>query len=105
MAITIDRKFVDDLGLADLPDAEKDKLIEQIFETLETRVGMRLADVMSEEQLDEFEKFVDGNDEAGAMDWLNKNYPNYPKVVEEELAKLKTEISTSADKIKEASKD
>ena len=40
-------------------------------------VGVRLADQMSNEQLDEFEKFVDANDDKGAFQWLESNFPNY----------------------------
>ena len=45
-------------------------MLAHIYETLEMRVGMRLAEQMTNEQLDEFERFIDANDEAGALKWL-----------------------------------
>lgn len=105
MAITIDYEMLKDLDLDELPKSEKDKLLEQIYETLETRVGTRLTDIMSDDQLDEFEAFIDANDEAGAMEWLTKNLPGYPKVVQEELDKLKAEIKATAHQIKGAASD
>lgn len=99
MAIRIDENLLVELGLGSLPKLEKDKLLRHIYETLETRVGMKLAERMSDEQLDEFEQFIDTNDEKGALGWLEANFPNYPKVVSEELEKLKIEVKQNADKI------
>lgn len=103
MAIQIDAKMLAELGLGQLPKAEQDKLLRQIYETLETRVGMRLAQNMSDEQLDEFESFIDRNDEKSALAWLEKNFPDYPQVVANELDKLKTEIKQNAPQIIAAS--
>lgn len=99
MAIRIDENLLVELGLGALPKIEKDKLLRHIYETLETRVGMKLAERMSDEQLDEFEQFIDTNDEKGALGWLESNFPDYPKVVAEELEKLKVEVKQNAEKI------
>jgi hypothetical protein len=100
----LDNNFLDELGLNDLPDGEKAKMLAHIYETLELRVGMKLAENMSDEQLNEFEKLADANDEAASLKWLETNVPNYKDVVMSELEKLKTEIKTSAKQIVEASK-
>lgn len=99
MALQIDDNFLQSVGLGALPQAEKDKLLAHIYETLETRVGMKLAEKMSDEQLDEFEGFIDTNDEAGALKWLESNFPNYPQVVKAELETLKSELQRDAPKI------
>lgn len=103
MAIKIDNDLLQQLGLAGLPDAEKNSLLRHIYETLEMRVGMRLADQMTNEQLDEFEKYFDAKDDAGAFKWLESNFPNYKQIVQEEFDKLKTEIAQSAGQILAAS--
>ena len=51
--------------------------------------------------VDEFEQFIDSNDEAGALKWLESNFPNYKDVVAEELEKLKNEIKKDASTILE----
>jgi len=99
MALQIDDNFLQSVGLGSLPKEEKDKLLAHIYETLETRVGMKLAEKMSDEQLDEFEGFIDTNDEAGALKWLEANFPNYPQVVKAELETLKAELQRDAPKI------
>src|SRR3989338_5712953 len=88
----LDDNLLQQLGLGSLPPAEKNKMLAHIYETLELRVGMKLAEQMSDAQLDEFEKYIDSNDEAGALKWLETNFPNYKQVVADELEKLKIEI-------------
>lgn len=96
MALKLDNALIDELGLGSLPEQEKQLLLRQIYEKLEMNVGVRLADQMSNEQLDEFEKFVDANDDKGAFQWLETNFPNYKDVVNEEFEKLKAEIKQYA---------
>lgn len=95
----LDNDFLTSLGLGTLPVEEKNKLLQHIYERLEMNVGMRLAERMTDAQLDEFEGFIDRNDEAGALRWLETNFPNYKDVVAEELEKLKREVGQAAPQI------
>lgn len=99
----LDNTLLEELGLGALPAEEKNKMLAHIYETLEMRVGMKLAESMTNDQLDEFESFIDRNDEGGALKWLETNFPNYKQVVADELEKLKGEIKTSAAQIVAAS--
>ena len=101
--IKLDDDLLQELGLAGLPAEEKKKLLAHIYETLEMRVGMKLAEQMSDAQLTEFEQFIDRNDEGGALKWLETNFPNYKDVVAAEFERLKTEISQVAPQILAAS--
>lgn len=101
----LDNNLLTELGLSALPADQKNSMLQHIYETLEMRVGMKLADQMSNEQLDEFEGFIDRNDEAGALKWLETNFPDYKQVVADELETLKEEIKKTSDKILEASKN
>jgi hypothetical protein len=98
----LDDNLLRELGLGSLPPEEKNKMLAHIYETLELRVGMRLAEKMTDAQLDEFEGFIDRNDEDGALHWLETNFPNYKDVVADELEKLKQEIKTQAPAIVQA---
>lgn len=97
--IKLDDDLLQELGLAGLPAEEKKKLLAHIYETLEMRVGMKLAEQMSDAQLTEFEQFIDRNDEGGALKWLETNFPNYKDVVASEFERLKTEIRQVAPQI------
>ncbi len=98
-ALKIDDSLLAELGLGTLPAADKASLLKHIYETLEMRVGMRLADQMTNAQLDEFERFFNARDDAGAFHWLETNFPNYKDIVAEEYAKLKQEVGQSAPQI------
>lgn len=98
----LDDNLLQELGLGSLPVEEKNKMLAHIYETLELRVGMKLAEQMSDAQLDEFEGFIDRNDEAGALKWLETNFPSYKQVVADELEKLKSEIRSQAPAILQA---
>jgi len=100
----LDDNLLRELGLGDLPAEEKNKMLAHIYETLELRVGMTLAEKMTDAQLDEFEGFIDRNDEEGALKWLETNFPNYKDTVADELNKLKEEIKAQAPAILEATK-
>jgi hypothetical protein len=97
--LRIDDSLLQELGLGKMPQEDKSSLLKHIYETLEMRVGMRLADLMTNEQLDEFERFFNAQDDAGAFHWLESNFPNYKEIVAEEFAKLKDEVSQTAPQI------
>lgn len=101
----LDDDFLASIGLGSLPADQKQDMLRHIYETLELRVGMKLAEQMSDAQLDEFEGFIDTKDDAGALKWLESNFPHYKQVVAEELEKLKAEISSSSSQIIEAAHD
>jgi predicted RNA-binding Zn ribbon-like protein len=97
--IKLDDNLLTELGLGVLPPEEKKKMLAHVYETLEMRVGMRLAEQMTDSQLDEFEQFINRNDEAGALQWLETNFPHYKEVVADEFEKLKAEIQQVAPEI------
>ena len=95
----IDENMLVELGLGSMGAQDKDDLLKQIYQTLEIRVGMKLAERMSDAQLKEFEQFINNKDDAGALNWLETNFPDYKQVVSGELNGLKDELKRDADKI------
>lgn len=102
--IKLDENLLKELGLDALPKDEKGGFLKHIYETLEMRVGTRLAEKMTEAQMTEFEQYIQSNDEQGAFHWLEANFPNYKEVVAEEFEKLKDEIKVVAADIVAASR-
>lgn len=72
----LDDNFLHDVGLAGLPDDQKQAFLQHIYEELELRVGTKLSEGLSEQQMSEFESFVDQNEDK-VRDWFNKNMPDY----------------------------
>lgn len=72
----LDDKFLADVGLADMPAEERKAFLQHIYDELELRVGTKLSDGMSDEQLEEFESIIERKDEVISA-WLTANAPNY----------------------------
>ena len=101
----LDDNFLTELGLAALPVEEKKTMLGHIYETLELRVGMKLAENMTSAQLQEFEVLMNAGDEAGGLKWLETNVPTYKDVVASELNRLKDEVKSNAPSILAASQE
>lgn len=110
----LDNNLLLELGLGALPPQEKNMMLRHIYETLELRVGMKLAEQMSNQQLDEFEqlmpaptdtKEVQADKQTAALRWLETNFPDYKQVVADELDKLKAEIKQLAPQIVASSQE
>lgn len=97
--LKLDDNLLQQVGLGSLAPDDKKSMLKHIYEQLEMRVGMRLAEQMSDAQLDEFEKFVQAQDDNGAFHWLETNFPNYKDVVADEFEKLKGEVQQAAPQI------
>lgn len=72
----LDDKFLEDIGLSNLPDEQKQAFLQHIYEELELRVGTKLSDGLSDVQLEEFEKIID-KDEAAITAWVSAHAPDY----------------------------
>lgn len=85
----IDENFLAEVGLAEMPAAEKSAFIEHATEELEVRVGQRIGAELSAEQLAEFEQ-VDGTD--AVTPWLEQNVPNFCEIVLQVFQEFKQEL-------------
>ncbi len=65
--LSIDDNFLEQLGLGSLPAEDKPSMREHIYDTLEMRVGIRLANGMKDNQLEEFEGLVSGDASKGRV--------------------------------------
>ncbi len=93
----LDDKFLEDIGLGDLPDDQKRAFLQHIYEELELRVGTRLSDGLSDQQLEEFEKIID-RDQGVIEAWLVEHVQDYAndEVFQRMQAALKLEPSDPA---------
>ena len=99
MMFQLDDDFLQELGLGSMPDDQRAAFLQHLYDELELRVGTRLSEGMDEDQLGEFEKLIESNDESGALSWLEANRPHYKDVVAEELEKLRKEVMAHKDAI------
>lgn len=72
----VGEQFIRDLGLNRLSDDQRQAFLDRIDSELGLRVGVRLADGLSDVQLKEFDSFVDRDDEK-VRQWVSANAPDY----------------------------
>jgi len=72
----LDDQFLNDVGLGNLPEEQKKPFLQHTYDQLEYKVGIRLSEGMTDEQLTEFEAIIDRKPEVVAA-WLQTNAPNY----------------------------
>jgi tetratricopeptide (TPR) repeat protein len=87
--------------LRDLPTLQLRLLARGTYNLLEMRTGVRLADLMTSSQLDEFEGFYNALDDAGAFGWLQTNFPNYREIVMAELIRILEEARVAAPTLRD----
>lgn len=90
----LDDKFLEDVGLGDLPEDQKKPFLQHVYDQLEYRVGVRLSEGMSDAQLEEFESIIDRKEDVIAS-WIQAHAPNYQ--TEEIFIKLQTASGLEAD--------
>ena len=70
-----DNRFLDSVGLTDLPDAQKEAFLQYAQDQLEIRIGETMSESLSDDQLNEFERIID-NDSDTIQGLLN-SYGDY----------------------------
>jgi len=72
----LDDQFLQDIGLADLPEEQRKPFLQHVYDQLEYRVGVRLSEGMTDSQLEEFESIIDRK--ADVIDvWVTQYAPDF----------------------------
>lgn len=72
----LDDQFLQDVGLGGMPDDQKQAFLQHIYSELELRVGTKLSEGLSDDQMGEFEAFIDRDAET-VEGWFTAHLPNY----------------------------
>lgn len=92
--MNIDYKFLDDLGLASVPNNQKDLMIQDINQILQERIGARADEALTDEKRQELNNLLtDSTDQTAVQNWFLTNLPNYPQLIQAEVERVKAEIS------------
>ncbi len=92
----VDDDFMKKVGLAEMPEAEKEAFMEHAEEELEVRVGREMSKNLSEEQLREFDQIQSQNE---ARAWLEKNAPDFRETVKRVYVAFQEEIMANREQI------
>ncbi len=91
-----DDKFLQEMGLASMPEDQKQAFLAYVQEELEVRIGERISRGLTEAQLSEFDMITDPLEGAA---WLEKNRPDYREIVARTIEEMKQEIRANRDKL------
>ncbi|MBC7459710.1 hypothetical protein H7200_03300 [Candidatus Saccharibacteria bacterium] len=72
----LDDQFLADIGLGELPEDQKKPFLQHTYDQLEYKVGIRLSEGMTDDQLEEFESIIDRKEDVISA-WLMTNAPEY----------------------------
>lgn len=90
--------ILDELGLGDLPQEQKDQLLNQMIDSLNTRILNRVSNVLTDEDVDNLEKLSE-QDPTGdlANQFLAAKVPNFNAIALEETDRFKREMKDSLE--------
>ena len=88
--------FLQEMGLSEMPDDQKQRFLDYVQEELEVRIGERISEGLSEVQLNQFDLIAD---QAEATKWLEVNRPDYRDIVANTIAEMKAEIRANRDRL------
>lgn len=91
-----DETFLQDMGLAAMPEEQKQAFLDYIQEELEVRVGERIAKGLTDEQLKEFDTLTDP---VKVAEWLDKNRPDYHEIIAISIEEMKNAIRANRAKL------
>jgi hypothetical protein len=92
----LDDNFLKDLGLDGLPAEQKQAFLQHIYEELELRVGTKLSEGLSEQQMQEFEAFVDQKEDK-VRAWFENNMPDFDQ--REDFQQLRSRVPADTPQI------
>lgn len=76
MTMNLDDGFLAEVGLGAMPAEERPAFFQHVYVELECRVGTRLTDGLSDQQLVEFERIID-HDDATIIAWVENHAPDF----------------------------
>ena len=91
-----DEQFLQEMGLSAMPEEQKQQFLAYVQEELEIRVGERISEGLSEEQLAEFDRITDRFE---AAEWLERNRPDYREIVDRTISEMKEEIRANRSRL------
>jgi len=83
-------KLVQDL---DIPYKDRETIKQVIYENLKQRLGLRVIEELSAEQMNHLAELIDKNEDE-AFDFIFSALPNFEDIVSEELERFKIDFET-----------
>jgi len=95
----LEENIISLLELEDLPDSEKERLINKISNIVQKKISLRVMDELSEDQQDEFLHALDAQDQVTVERILKGNVENLEEIIKEEIVSIKEDLKKTIDSL------
>lgn len=96
----INQNIIEILGINSLPEEKQKEAMEKLGAIVYQEIMLRVLDILSEEDKDEFEKIIEKNPDPETMfSFLGEKISNFDEIVEEEAKKLRDESAEILNEI------
>jgi len=86
--------------LNNLSDEEKTEVFEKAYETVMNRILIRIADRLSESELDELKKLIDASDQTKVHNFFEEKSIDIDQISTEETLAYKVEMASITETLK-----
>lgn len=97
----ITKESLDAFGIS-LGDQDEESLLDHLNETLQERIGAEVATVLDDDKLKALLALQETADDAAIGEWLMRNVPELPQIVQDEIDILLGEIADNTDTINQS---
>jgi len=98
---TLEKDIIELLGLENLPEEEKTKLISKMAETVLDRINLRILDALTEADKKKFDQLLKKNPSPQEVDkFLTAKIKNLEEIRMAEILRFKQDIVQDAEQIK-----
>jgi len=88
----VQQHILDAFDLSDLPEELKEAFLIQFGELVYKNVMMRAAELLGEDDIEEFDALIaDSTEPQAIFQFLEKKLPNFEDIISEEVVRLKQE--------------
>lgn len=88
-----------------LSTVEKDEMLGKLYGILQMRVGQRLGEVLTEEQINEMQSITGEDADDRQFEYLLQTVPSAQQIVAEEVQQLQTEFKDMSDRANKIAKE
>lgn len=94
-----DDKFFEEVGLAGATDEQRTEFIEKLSDLVLSRIGLKLSEALSEDQLAKFDELTESEGEDAAFAYVREVYPGVDKMMAGEMEAVKQQFRGDVSKV------
>src|SRR2546429_474142 len=94
-----DQNIITLLGLESLPDEQKLAMVEKVSELVQKRLLVKIFESLDSLRQSEFSELLEKDDQTALQDFLQRQVPSLPELLESEVMSVKQELGEWAENL------